>query len=382
MELREMSIEELEARYAELKESIDSPEIDSMEKVEELRSNLEAVKEELENRKAIAAEKAEIRARVAEGEGEVKETIPTEERKLPTMEEIRNSKEYIDAYAEYIKTGKDEECRALLSENATGGTIPVPEMVYDIVKTAWDREGITRRIRKAYINGNLKVGFEISSSDAVDHPEGHEESEESLALGTVELVPATIMKWVSVSKEARKLRGESFIRYIYDELTYRIAKKAADNMIAAIEACGTVSTTTCPSVPKIVATTVSLALVANAFAQLSDEADNPTVMMNKLTFAKFKEAQVAGNFAVDPFEGFDVEFNNKIKSFDAASTGDTWMILGDLDKGALMLLPEDSDIEVTEDALTLATSGLIRYIGDMMVAEKVVADKAFCKVVK
>ena len=51
--------------------------------------------------------------------------------------EIRNSKEYINAYAEYIKTGDDRECRALLTENVGTGTVPVPEIVYDIVKTAW-----------------------------------------------------------------------------------------------------------------------------------------------------------------------------------------------------------------------------------------------------
>lgn len=376
--LKEMEVEQLEMRRAEIMEEIEAPDAN----LDALKEEARSIRDELEARKAVEAAKVEIRAEVAQGEGEVKETVKTEERKLPTMEEIRNSKEYIDAYAEYLKTGDDTECRGLLTENATGGTVAVPELVYDIVKTAWDREGITRRIRKAYINGNMKVDFEISSSEAVDHPEGHDEDEESLVLGTVEIVPATIMKWVSISKETKKMRGEAFIRFIYDELTYRIAKKAADRMIAAIEACGTVSTTTCPSVPKIVSTTVNLDVVAAGFAQLSDEAANPTIMMNKLTYANFKAAQHAGNYAVDPFEGFEVEFNNKIKAFSAASTGDTWLIIGDLDHGALMTLPEENEIEVTEDAYTRATAGMVRYIGDMLVGEKVVADKAFCKVVK
>ena len=82
------------------------------------------------------------------------------------MEEIRNSKAYIDAYAEYIKNEDDTECRALLSENATNGTVPVPEMVYDIVKTAWEREGIMARVRKAYLKGNIKVPFELTADPA------------------------------------------------------------------------------------------------------------------------------------------------------------------------------------------------------------------------
>ena len=49
--------------------------------------------------------------------------------------EIRQSAEYIDAYANYIKTGDATECRALLTENASG-RVAVPELVEGIVKTA------------------------------------------------------------------------------------------------------------------------------------------------------------------------------------------------------------------------------------------------------
>ena len=302
---------------------------------------------------------------------------------MPDNMEIRNSKEYIDAYAEYLKNGDDTECRGLLTENATNGTVPVPELVYDIVKTAWDREGITRRVRKAYVKGNLKVGFEISGSDAAIHTEGGDPvAEETLVLGIVELIPQSIKKWISISDEVYDLRGEAFLRYIYDELTYRIAKKAADGIIAAIEACGTVSTTTCPSVGKITATTITMGLVANALGQLSDEAANPVIMMNKATWAKFKAVEYANGYGVDPFEGLAVEFNNTIASFDAATTGVTYMIVGDLDHGALMNLPNGEGIDFKFDDTTLMTNDMIRVLGRMFVAEKVVAPGAFVKVTK
>lgn len=379
MNFNEMTIEEIEARKAEILTELDAPEADLDALEEEMRS----IKAELENRKAEEAKKAEIRKQVAEGEGEVKETVKTEERKLPTMEEIRNSKEYINAYAEYVKSGDDAECRALLSENATNGTVPIPEFVYDIVKTAWDREGITRRIRKVAMKGNLKVGFEISGDDAVIHTEGAAAIDpENLVLGVVELVPQSIKKVVQISDEAYDLRGEAFLRYIYDELTYRIAKKIADTMIAKIEACGTVSTTTCPSVAKITSTTASLGLVASAIAQLSDEAANPVVIMNKLTYAAFKQAQYAANFAADPFEGLAVEFNSTVKALSAASSGDTWMIVGDLDHGALANFPNGEGIDFKFDELTLKKQDLIEVLGREYVALGVVAPKAFCKVVK
>ena len=376
--LKEMEVEQLEARKAEIMEEIESPDAD----LDALKEEARSIKEEIEARKAEEAAKVEIRAQVAEGSGEVKESVPTEERKLPTMEEIRNSKEYIEAYAEYIKTENDSECRALLTENGSG-TVPVPEFVYDIVKTAWDREGITSRVRKSYLKGNLKVGFEISGDDAIVHTEGGDAiSPENLVLGVVELVPASIKKVVQISDEVLDMRGEAFLRYIYDELTYRIAKKAADTIIAKIEACGTVSTTTCPSVAKIASTTASLGLIASAIAQLSDEAANPVVMMNKLTYAEFKKAQYAANFAADPFEGLPVVFNNSITAFSAATTGVTWAIVGDLDHGALANFPNGQEIAFKFDEMTLKKQDLVEVLGREYVALGVVAPKAFCKITK
>lgn len=382
MEIKEMAAADLEARKAELAE-VDLETL-ATDEIEEIRTEARAINEELEERAAVEAKKQEVRNMLAAGKAPEAEVIEKqEERKMPDNMEIRNSKEYIDAYAEYLKNGDDAECRGLLTENATNGTVPVPELVYDIVKTAWDREGITRRVRKAYVKGNLKVGFEISGTDAAVHTEGGAAvSEETLVLGVVELIPQSIKKWISISDEVMDMRGEAFLRYIYDELTYRIAKKAADGIIAAIEACGTVSTTTCPSVPKITATAISMGLVASAIGTLSDEAANPVIMMNKATWAKFKAVEYANGYGADPFEGLAVEFNNSIKTFDAATTGDTYMIVGDLDHGALMNLPNGEGIDFKFDDTTLMTNDMIRVLGRMFVAEKVVAPNAFVKVVK
>lgn len=382
MEIKEMTAADLEARKAELAET----DFESLaaEDLEAIETEARAINEELEERAAVEAKKQEVRDMLAAGKAPEAEVIEKqEERKMPDNMEIRNSKEYIDAYAEFIKTGDDAECRGLLTENAVSGTVPVPEMVYDIVKTAWDREGITRRVRKAYYKGNLKVGFEISGTDAAVHTEGGDPvAEETLVLGVVELIPQSIKKWISISDEVMDMRGEAFLRYIYDELTYRIAKKAADGIIAAIEACGTVSTTTCPSVPKITATTITMGLAASAIGTLSDEAANPVIMMNKATWAKFKAVEYANGYGADPFEGLDVEFNNTIKSFDAATTGETYMIVGDLDHGALMNLPNGEGIDFKFDDTTLMTNDMIRVLGRMFVAEKVVAPNAFVKVTK
>ena len=383
MELTEMTIEQLEERKAAIVAEIDAPEAD----LDALEAEARAIKEEIENRKAAEAKRNEIRSAVAGGAGEVVTKMKVEEKKKMNIEELRNSPEYIDAYAEYIKTNDDTELRNMLTTvndttpNGTA-TIPVPVFVYEITKTAWEREGITSRVRKSYLKGNLKVGFEISGSAAVVHAEGASAiSAEDLVLGIVEMVPKSIKKFVQISDEALDLRGEAFLRYIYDELTYRIAKKAADELVAKIIACDTVSTTTCPGVPKIT-TTATLGTVAAAIANLSDEASNPVVMMNKLTWGTFKGLQANGSYAYDPFEGLPVVFNNTIKAYSAASTGDTYVIVGDLDQGALMNFPNGEGIEFKFDNMSLKKQDLVEVLGRQFVAIGVVAPNAFVKVTK
>lgn len=376
-------LEACDGELAEIREKLDDPETSTEEL--ETRSN-----ELIEERETIVAEIEKAEAAIAEEKRAMEDVITQtetkviekrEENKKMADMEIRNTAEYIDAYAEYIKSGDPTECRALLTENGSG-TVAVPEMVYDIVKTAWERDGIVSRVRKAYIKGNLKVGFEISGTDATVHTEGQQVTEQTLVLGTVNIVPKSIKKWVSLSDEALDLRGESFLRFVYDELTYRIAKKAADELIAKINACGTVSTTTCVGVPKVTSTTVSVGLVAQAMGQLSDEAANPVVMMNKATWAQFKAAQYANGFDADPFEGLPVVFNNTITSFTAATTGVTYAIVGDLDQGALMNFPNGEGIDFKFDETTLADYDLIRIIGREFVGIDVVAPNAFVKIVK
>lgn len=384
MNLKELEVSALEARKAEIASECEKDDANLDALLEEVR----AINEELESRAAEEAKKAELRTLVATEEvGEEVATIDfTEERKeTPDMEvmEIRNSAEYINAYADYIKTGDDKECRALLSENSAGGTVAVPELVYDIVKNAWEKEGIMRLVKKTYLRGNLKVSFEVSADPAVVHTtEGSAVTEENLVLGTISLVPKSIKKWISVSDEALDLRGEEFLRYIYEELTYRIAKKAADELIAKIEACGTQTTTGGVGVANITAATIEMGTVADAIAHLSDQAANPVIIMNKLTYSAFKSVQYANGYGADPFEGLPVLFNNSIAAFSAATTGVTYAIVGDLGEGALANFPNGQDITIKYDDLSLAEKDLVKIVGRQFVGLGVVGPNAFARIKK
>lgn len=366
MEIREMTMNDIETRSLEIAEEL--------EKGGDVET-LEAEVRELEERKAeILKETEERKKMLEEVERTSLETVKITEKENEM--EIRNSKQYIDAFANYIKTGKDAECRALLTENVSGGTVPVPEFVYDIIKTAWEREDVMSRVRKTAMDGNLKVGFEINGSDAVVHVEGSGAIDpEILTHGIVTLVPQSIKKLVQISDEAYDLRGEAFLRYIYDEVAYKIAKKEADVLVAAIMNLQETATATSPAASKLVANP-ALGTIAQAIALLSDEASNPVVIMNKATWGAFKAAQYSANFAADPFEGLAVLFNNTLPAYEAG-TQEVYAIVGDLEQGALANYPKGDDIQFKFDELTKKDEDIIEILGRRFVGLGVVANNAF-----
>lgn len=193
MDIKEMTVEELTERRAAIAVDVDAPEAD----LDSLEAEARAINEELEARKQAEEKKVEIRSAVAEGEGEVVEEI-VEERKEMTIEEVRSSKEYIDAFANYIKTGDDSECRSLLT-TIVSGQVPVPQIVEERIRTAWSKLGLLDRVRKTYVRGILKVGFELSAGPAYAHTEGVTTAitEETLTFGVVTMTPKSIKKWIN-----------------------------------------------------------------------------------------------------------------------------------------------------------------------------------------
>ena len=365
-------------RRAAIAAEIDLPDAD----LDALEDEARAINEELERRKAEEDRRNELRNAVKNGQGEVTNTFDKGEKHEMTMEEIRSSKEYIDAFANYIKSGKDDECRKLLSTNVNGGYVPVPTIIEGRIRTAWDRLGIMNLVRKTYIPGNLNIGFELSATGAVIHTEGTTApSEETLTLGVVELKPVSIKKWITISDEAMDMGGEEFLFYIYDELTYRIAKKAQEELLAKIVALTSSATSTAVGVG-VVKGTPSIGVVASAIGSLSGEAANPVCVMNKATWAQFKAAQYAGNFNVDPFEGLPVHYDNTLPAYTASgTTGSTWMLVGDFGVGAHANFPNGDDITIKYDDLSLAEQDLVKLVGREYVGLGIVADHSFCKVV-
>lgn len=385
-------LEELEAQRAELLQQLEALEaeeapaedrVDELaEQIDEIKETKEQLEEQLEEARRLEDERRETRAKIAKGEiGEIKEEHESEEKPM-TEYEIRNSVEYVDAFARYLKTGDGRECRTLLKTENASGSVPVPVLVDDIIRHAWDNEEILSRVRKTNFRGNLKVAFERSADGAYVHTEGSTApTEEDLSLGIVTMTPANIKKWLHITDEDVALGGEAFVRYIYEELTYQIMKKLAGLIVTDITGLNTSNQTTSVGAARITAAP-SLTVISEAFANLSDEAEDPVIIMNKLTYANFMAAYAAGNFAVDPFMGLKVIFNNTLPAYDTATAGtDDYAIVGDL-KGAQVNYPEGEGVIIKWDDLSEAEKDLVKVVGRQYAAHAVTAPFRFTRIKK
>lgn len=363
-EIMELGFEELETRANEI--ASETAEADA-EKLEMLNEELDSIEE----RKATLTKEAEETRKAAEAVVNGAGTVVEERKESITMtnKEIRNSHEYIEAYAKYIKTGKDTECRGLLTENVDDGVVPVPELVENRVRQAWENDKIFSRITKTYVKGNLKVGFEISAEDATVHTEGGEApKEEKLVLGIVNMVPANIKKWITVSDEVLALGAEDFLAYLYDELTYKIIQKAAEMVIAAIQNAPTTATENAVAVEQIEGA-VEAGTIIDAIGKLGDNAQNNVFIASGATIAEVKKAALLANYAFDPFEGLEV----------IQKDGVTGAIVGDL-AGVQANLPEGDTVTFKFDDLSLAELDMVKIVGRLYAAIAVTGPKMFVNI--
>lgn len=378
-EIKNLDMEGIEARSLEIKDEMSAENAD----LETLNAEVDA----LEERKAtLVEEMRQAQAAVVAGAGT--EIEKQEEKHMITMNEVRSSEQYVNAYAEYIKSGDDKELRSVLTElgvdpaGASAGA-PIPTVVEDRIRTAWEKDAILSRVKRSNVKGILKVGFELSATGASVHEEGaNAPDEEVLNLGIVPLVPETLKKWITISDEAFDMKGQTFLDYIMDEIEYRIVKLAADTVVADITSAPTTATKTACSVAHV--ETTGLTDVINAVAALSDEAQNPVIIMNKQSYAYYKGLAIGNGYAVDPFDGLEVLFNNTLDAATATpASGDTNFIaiVGDLN-GVSVNFTNGYEPSIKVDDLSLAEKDLIKVVGRLPMGHGLTACGRFAVITK
>lgn len=381
MQISEMQMSDIEKRLAEISEAMNTPEADLdalTNEVNELEERKNTLKAEIEQRKA------QMEAITVGTEPTEKINI-TEERKTMDLMEIRNSNEYALAFLNAIKSGDETECRALLTEQVSGGQIPVPTFLENEIKTAWEECKIMSLVKTSSYKGNVKIGFEVSATGAEVHVEGtNAPTEETIVLGSVELKAENIKKWITVSDEALEGTTVDTMGYLYKEIAQKIVEKAEEIAIGKITSAPTTTSATAVGVPQYKATTLGADTIVMAEALLSGKAKNLHIAMNRQTYASLVSVALASNYAVDVFDGLKdrIVFTDVLPSFSSASASDVYMIIGDFGYGFQANKPNGDSIKITVDNLSLAEKDLVKIVGRQYVGMGVVAPKAFVNIVK
>lgn len=195
MELKEMNVEQLEARKAELLSQVE--ETEEREQLDAIEADINAIKAELEERKALEAQKAEIRQAVATGQvGEVVKEFKEERKKdMYSVDSI----EYRDAWTKKIigRDLNDEERSALSSAGAVIPTMTVNAVWDKLVKDAELLSKVDVSQFPNYVRFPKATTNNAASSQAV----GGSITESSDVIGYVDLIPNEYVKLLTVGAD-------------------------------------------------------------------------------------------------------------------------------------------------------------------------------------
>ena len=196
MEFTSMTVEELEARLAQLPDEIEKDDAD----LDALDAEFKGITAELDARKAAAAKKAELRAAVATGAGSViaeapQTPIPTEERKMFN----RDSIEYRDAWTKKIigRELNEEERAALTSAGAV-----IPTMT---VNAVWDKltgpADLIGKVDVSQFPTYVRFPKATTKNAATGQAVGAPITESSDVIGYIDLIPNEYVKLLTVGAD-------------------------------------------------------------------------------------------------------------------------------------------------------------------------------------
>lgn len=217
MEFTSMTVEELEARLAQLPDEIEKDGAD----LDALDAEFKGITAELDARKAAAAKKAELRAAVATGAGSViaeapQNPIPTEERKMFKIDSI----EYRDAWTKKIigRELNEEERAALTSAGAV-----IPTMT---VNAVWDKltgtPDLLGKVDVSQFPTYVRFPKATTKAAATGQAVGETITESSDVIGYIDLIPNEYVKLLTVGADIDHMAVSAVHDWIVNNLVESI----------------------------------------------------------------------------------------------------------------------------------------------------------------
>jgi HK97 family phage major capsid protein len=326
------------------------------------------------------------------------ETEVIEERTKDMKSNILDTPEYREAWVESIKRNDITLVQKVLRDDpvygmaTTNDNVPVPTIWQSYVETAWYNYGkFSRLVSKTSIAGYLNIPFESSATGAVVHTEGADApTEEEIVLGLIEIKPAMIKKWISMTDEVMAMTADDFMRYLADELVYRVVLKLDEGIInGALDTNGK-GVVGIKNNANVLSVTKGLSfnVVNEGIADLVTF-DNLTLALNPKTFFEGFMGltdqigrpiyQIAMDNTGKPqyyVNGIRCEFTQALPAYSSANANDVWAICGDF-RAYRLNLPEGDMVRTLFDPYTMATQDKARMIGRIFAGGNVARLKHF-----
>ena len=399
-ERRNAIVDEIDSKKEEFENADTDKREELLGEVEELTKEADSIDEEIkdleEQRSTFKAQ--EERMSLSSNLSKVK----IEERKNQMEDNnVLNTKEYEQLYADMIRGRVDEkEVRSYLQKRTdpdpgllTSTTnIPIPVIMQGFVETAWYEYGKFSRIcAETFEPAIIKIPVESSASGASWHTEGGEApAEEYITFSQIILQPKQLKKWISLTDELLAMASTEFLRYVADELVYRV-------ILALDEAILTRTDLNGEGVIGIVGNANTESVSASVDFNVINEAvsnlvtfDDLVIAMNPKTFFKnfmgltdqvgnpiYRVVHDNENRPQYFLSGYRVEFTQGLPAYDDADPGDAYAVIGNFRRGYRLNYPQGRDVITLTDPYTLATADKVRMIGRLYVAGNVVKPKHF-----
>lgn len=399
-ERRNAIVDEIASKKEEFENADTDKREELLNDVEELTKEADSIDEEIkdleEQRSTFKAQEERMSL-----SANLTKTKIEERKNQMEINDVLNSKEYEQLYADMIRGRVDEkEVRSFLQKrtdpdpglSTATDNIPIPVLMQGFVETAWYQYGkFSRIVGESFEPAIIKIPVESAASGAAWHTEsGDAPSEEYITLSQILLQPKTLKKWISLTTELMAMSPADFLQYVADELVYRIILALDEAIINRTDLNG-------EGVIGIVGNanteTLSAALDFNVINEAVSELvtfEDLVIAMNPKTFFKnfmgltdqvgnpiFRVVHDNENRAQYYLSGYRVEFTQALPAYEDADPGDAYAVVGNFRRGYRLNYPQGRNVITLVDPYSKAPEDLVRMIGRLYVAGNVVKPKHF-----
>lgn len=380
MEIKDMNMEEIEARMAEINGELDNPDAD----IDALEVEVRSLKERKEEIKVKAEKRAALLKDVNE-KGVVIKTFDTGEKKVERTFDV-NCAEYRSAWLNNLRNIdlNEVEKRALTTVVASAGAVVPTVTVNKIVEKVHQYAPLLEKIELLHVKGNVTIPAEGTTLDAAVHTQGAVITASADTFNNVTLSAYEITKLITISKSVMTMSIDAFESWLVNKLARKIADKITELILNGTgnsqpQGINAITWNATNSVTVGAAASLTEANILTVVGLLNGGYDTGAEwLMSKKTFMAdfYPLMNKSKNVTIDRVgdvwyvQGYPVTMDERVADHEA--------VLGNLYRGYIGNMEEE--VNVTSQFVTRENA--FDFLGCSMFDGKVQAIEAFVKIKK